>query len=50
MLNGFAIAIAWPETLCKQASAWYDALLHHLSINKEGYYKVAAQSKHALDE
>jgi hypothetical protein len=38
--TGLAIAIAWPETLCKQAGGWYDPLLHALEINKEGYYKV----------
>ena len=38
--NGFAIALAWPETKCKQAGAWYDPLLYHLGINKNGYYKI----------
>ena len=38
--NGFAIAIAWPETLCKQAGAWYDGLMNSLKISKNNYYKV----------
>ena len=40
MRNGIAIAIAWPETLCKQAGAWYDLPLKWLGINKNKYYKV----------
>jgi len=38
--NGFAIVLAWPETLCKQAGAWYDNMMHFMGINDEGYYKV----------
>ena len=40
MHNGFAIALAWPETLCKQAGAWYDYPLYYLGINRMGYYRV----------
>lgn len=40
MRNDFAIALAWPETLCKRAGAWYDYPMHHLGISKKGYYKV----------
>lgn len=44
MLNnqhtGFAIAIAWPETYCKQAGAWYDGLMSLMKISKNNYYKV----------
>lgn len=40
MHNGIAIALAWPETLCKQAGAWYDKPLKWLGINKSNYYKV----------
>jgi len=32
--------LAWPETLCKQAGAWYDNLMHFMGINDGGYYKV----------
>lgn len=40
MYNGIAIALAWPETLCKQAGAWYDKPLRWLGINQSNYYKV----------
>lgn len=40
MSNGFAIALAWPETLCKRAGAWYDIPLHYFNVSKGGYYKV----------
>ena len=39
-VDGFAIALAWPETLCKQAGAWYDGLMYMLGINRNGYYRV----------
>jgi len=38
--SGFAIAIAWPETYCKQPGAWYDNLLNRLGISTHHYYKV----------
>lgn len=38
--TGMAIVLAWPETYCKQAGAWYDSLMKWLGINKNGYYKV----------
>lgn len=38
--DGIAIAIAWPETLCKQAGSWYDMPLMWLGLNKNHYYKV----------
>ena len=40
MEKDLAIVIAWPETLCKQAGAWYDNLLKWLTINENGYYKL----------
>lgn len=40
MRNGIAIALAWPETKCKQAGAWYDLPMKWLKINKDNYYKV----------
>lgn len=40
MYTGFAISIAWPETLCKQAGAWYDSLMNVLGFNKNNFYKV----------
>lgn len=38
--NGFVIALAWPQTYCKQAGAWYDILMYYLGVNRRGYYKV----------
>jgi hypothetical protein len=40
MYTGFAIAIAWPETLCKQAGAWYDGLMNILGFSKDNFYRV----------
>lgn len=40
MYDGLAIALAWPETLCKQAGSWYDTPLKWVGINKKNYYKV----------
>ncbi len=38
--SGFIIALAWPETLCKQAGGWYESITRLLGINKYGYYRV----------
>ncbi len=38
--DGFIIACAWPETLCKQAGSWYDTLMNDLGFSRNGYYKV----------
>jgi len=48
--NGFAIALAWPETLCKQAGAWYDNLMHFMGINDKGYYKVGHAAIVLIDD
>lgn len=40
MLNSIAIALAWPETYCKQTGAWYDKPANVLGIAKNHYYKV----------
>lgn len=40
MYTGIAIALAWPETYCKQAGAWYDGLMNTIGISKNRYYKV----------
>ncbi|PKP01896.1 MAG: hypothetical protein CVU14_04355 [Bacteroidetes bacterium HGW-Bacteroidetes-9] len=36
----FAIAIAWPETYCKQPGSWYDSITHILGFSNNYYYKV----------
>lgn len=38
--TGFAVALAWPETWCKQPGAWYDKTMSLLGINKHHYYQV----------
>lgn len=38
--TGFAIAIAWPETYCKQPGDWYDAITNFLGLSDNHYYKV----------
>jgi hypothetical protein len=40
MKNGLVLTIAWPETRCKQAGAWYDASMIFLGFSKNHYYKV----------
>lgn len=40
MNASFAINLAWPETKCKQAGAWYDPLMNLLGFAKNNYYKV----------
>lgn len=37
---GFAIAIAWPETYCKQAGCWYDFYCDLLGFSEHHFYKV----------
>ncbi|TVQ10393.1 MAG: hypothetical protein EA361_14040 [Bacteroidetes bacterium] len=38
--TGFAIALAWPQTWCKQPNAWYDNLMLRLGISKNHYYRA----------
>lgn len=38
--TGFAIAIAWAETYCKQPGYWYDGLMEFLRISKNHYHKI----------
>jgi len=40
MQTCIAIALAWPETYCKQAGAWYDKPANWLGIAKNNYYQV----------
>ncbi len=48
--TGFAIAIAWPETWCKQAGAWYDGFINRLGISKHHYYKVGHAALVLIDD
>lgn len=38
--SGFAIALAWPQTLCKQPGSWYDGLMRWLSVSRNYYYRA----------
>ncbi|MFW5753346.1 MAG: DUF6695 family protein [Marinilabiliaceae bacterium] len=38
--TGFAIALAWPATYCKQPGSWYDPITHHLKISTNRFYQV----------
>jgi hypothetical protein len=38
--GGLAIAIAWPETWCKQSGGWYEWMTSGLGISKNHYYKA----------
>lgn len=40
LYTGFAIAVAWPETYCKQPGYWYDGVSGFLGLSKNNYYKV----------
>lgn len=40
MNDGVAIAISWPETLCKGAGGWYDGAMERLGISRGGYYRA----------
>jgi len=38
--TGYGIALAWPETYCKQAGSWYDPIMNFFNINTNFHYKV----------
>lgn len=40
LYNGIAIALAWPQTYCKQTNAWYDKPMRLLGFNRQHYYKA----------
>ena len=50
MHQGYGIVLAWPETKCKQAGAWYDSLMTLFCLNKNGYYKVGHAALILLDK
>ncbi len=47
--SGFAIALAWPETYCKQSSVWYDVITAWLGITKNKYYKAGHSALILID-
>ncbi len=38
--TGLGIALAWPDTYCKQAGAWYDPIMEAIGFNQKGFYQV----------
>lgn len=48
--TGIALALAWPDTYCKQAGAWYDGLMNSLGIAKDNYYKVGHAALVLIDK
>lgn len=38
--NGFAIALAWPSTYCKEPGSWYDPVTRRMGISKNNYYQA----------
>src|SRR6056297_875970 len=38
--GGFAIALAWPATYCKEPGAWYDPVTRWLGVNRYNYYRA----------
>jgi hypothetical protein len=38
--TGITIALAWPQTYCKQAGAWYDLPMRWLGFNVDYYYQA----------
>lgn len=38
--SGFAIALAWPHTYCKQPGSWYDPVTRMLGVNRNNYYRA----------
>jgi len=48
--SGFAIAIAWPATLCKQPNSWYDMPLRWLGFNKNWFYKAGHAALVLIDD
>ena len=48
--SGIAIALAWPETYCRQAGGWYDAILTSVGICRNHYYKVGHAAVLLIDK
>ncbi len=39
-VRGLAVAIAWPQTYCKQPGSWYDRLMDLTGISSNNYYRA----------
>ncbi|MDT8402298.1 MAG: DUF6695 family protein [Bacteroidales bacterium] len=38
--TGFAIALAWPQTFCKEPGSWYDPVTRWIGISRNNYYRA----------
>ncbi len=47
--EGFAVALAWPGTYCKQAGAWYDGFMRLLGFNRNYFYKAGHAASVVID-
>jgi hypothetical protein len=47
--TGFVIALAWPETYCKQAGGWYDGLMRLTGFNRNYFYKAGHAASVLVD-
>ena len=47
--SGLAIALAWPQTYCKQPGSWYDPVTEWLGINKNNYYRAGHAATVLID-
>jgi hypothetical protein len=48
--TGFAVALAWPATLCKQPNTWYDLPLRWVGINKNWFYRAGHAALILIDD
>lgn len=48
-MKGFVIPLAWPETYCKQAGAWYDGITRIAGFNKYNYYRAGHSALVLID-
>ncbi len=48
--NGFAVALAWPQTLCKQPGSWYDNLMGMMGFCRQHYYKAGHAAVLLVDD
>lgn len=48
--SGFAIALAWPQSYCRQAGAWYDPLMRLLGFNKGYFYQAGHAALVLIDK
>ncbi len=48
--EGFVIALAWPQTKCKQAGGWYDDLMTLTGFNRDYFYTAGHAATVLVDQ